>query len=156
APEKYPQPGGTTARQPYLNAFQYRFALKQAEVAARLAPDQARHRTALGMAHYRLGQYKDALATLTLANQMSAGSPADLAFLAMTQHRLGHKEAQTTLVRFQETMSKPEPAQNEELRGFLREAETLMEDGKPPRPKFSLKTSAITLRGNEFGAIPGS
>src|SRR5262249_54669500 len=134
APEKYPQPGGTTARQPYLNAFQYRFALKQAEVAARLAPDQARHRTALGMAHYRLGQYKEALATLTQAEQTSAGSPADLAFLAMTQHQLGHKEAQTTLVRLQEAMSKPEWTQNEELRAFLREAETLM-NGKPPLPK---------------------
>jgi WD40 repeat protein/serine/threonine protein kinase len=133
-PEKYHQASWAIVRQPHLNAFQYRFALKQAAFAARLAPHQAKHRTALGMAYYRLGRYKEALATLTPASQMSGGSPADLAFLAMTHHQLGHKEAQTTLVRFQETLSKPEWTQNEALRAFLREAETLM-DGKPPLPK---------------------
>jgi hypothetical protein len=133
-PEKYHQASWAIVRQPYLNAFQYRFALKQAEFASRLAPNQARYRTVLGMAHYRLGQYKEALATLTASDPMSAGSPADLAFLAMTQHQLGHKEAQTTFVRFQETMRKPEWTQNAELPAFLREAETLM-DGKPPLTK---------------------
>jgi hypothetical protein len=53
-PEKYHQASRAVAGQEYLNVFQYRFALKQAETACRLAPDQAQYRTTLGLAQSRL------------------------------------------------------------------------------------------------------
>ena len=91
-PEKYHQASWAIVRQPYLNAFQYRFALLQAEHARRLAPDEGRHRTTLGAAQYRDGRYRDALATLTRADQLNENPPIDLAFLAMAQHRLGQPQ----------------------------------------------------------------
>ncbi|MCI0459441.1 MAG: hypothetical protein L0Z62_21030 [Gemmataceae bacterium] len=134
-PDRYHQASWAVVRQPYLNAFQYGFALQQAKAASQLAPDQAEYRTVLGVAQYRLGRYPDALATLTRPDRMSAGSPAELAFLAMPQHRLGQTEqAQATLARFRETMRKLKWAQNGEAQAFLREAETLT-GGKPAVPQ---------------------
>jgi hypothetical protein len=63
-PEKYHQASWALVRQPYLNAFQYGFALMQAETACRLAPDQAKYQATLSMAQYRTGQKEQAQATL--------------------------------------------------------------------------------------------
>ena len=52
-PETYHQASSDLVRQPYLNAFQYRFALLQAEHACRLAPDRQEYRTGLGAARLR-------------------------------------------------------------------------------------------------------
>jgi tetratricopeptide (TPR) repeat protein len=58
--------------------------------------------------------------------------PADLAFLAMAQHQLGHQEqARTTLARLREALKQPQWAKDAEAQSFLREAATLI-DGKPP------------------------
>jgi tetratricopeptide (TPR) repeat protein len=111
----------------------YRRALRQAEVACRLTPQNGDYLNTLGVAQYRLGQYKEALETLTRSDQLNApknkGSiPADLAFLAMAQHRLGQKEqAQAILARLQEAMKNPTWAKNAEAQGFLREAKALIE-----------------------------
>jgi WD40 repeat protein/tRNA A-37 threonylcarbamoyl transferase component Bud32 len=130
-PEKYHQASWALVRQPHLNAFQYDFALKQAQAASQLAPDRAKNWTALGMAQYRLGRYQEALATLRRADSMGTGSPADLAFMAMTQHRLGQQEqAQASLARFRQTLSKPEWAKHEEAQAFLQEADRLL-GGQP-------------------------
>ena len=127
-PERFHRAGWAAARQPYLNAFQYRFALRQAEAACRLAPEQSKYRTTLGVAQYRVGQYQQALATLTQAGPPNPGVPADLAFLAMAQHQLAQKEqARATLARLRETMKEPRWAKEEEARAFLREAEALLE-----------------------------
>ncbi|MEJ7639495.1 MAG: tetratricopeptide repeat protein [Singulisphaera sp.] len=91
-PEAYHQASWAVARQPYLNAFQYDFALRQAETACRLAPDQGKYRTTLGVAQYRAGQYRTALATLERAGRLSPDSPVVLAFLAMAHGRLDEKE----------------------------------------------------------------
>lgn len=57
--------------------------------------------------------------------------PLDLAFLAMTQHRLGKKdEAKATLGRLRKIMKQPHWAQDDESIGFLHKAEELIE-GKP-------------------------
>ena len=86
------------------------------------------------MAQYRLGRYREALATFTQADQKGAGIPVNLAFLAMTHHQLGQPEqAQATFARFQETLSQPQSTRNEELQGLRREAEELMGD-KPALP----------------------
>jgi WD40 repeat protein len=128
-PAPYHQASWAIVRQPYLNVFQYGFALKQAQTASQLAPDQAKYKTAFGMAQYRLGRYKEALTTLTQADQMSAGTPANLAFLAMTQYRLGQKDqARSTLARCLEILSKPEWTKSEESHAFLQEAKRLLGD----------------------------
>src|SRR5207247_11377311 len=62
--------------------FQYRFALHQAETACRLFPGQSLYRTTLGMAQYRAGQSREAVATLAQADLLHRATPAGLAFLA--------------------------------------------------------------------------
>jgi hypothetical protein len=66
------------------------------------------------------------------AQKLRDSIPADLAFLAMAQHQLGHKEeAQTTLVRLRQAANKPRWARAQETQAFLREAESLL---NPPKP----------------------
>src|SRR5262249_32791627 len=113
-PERYHRAGLELVRQPYLNAFQYRFALRQAEAACRLAPAQSKYLTTRGCAQYRLGQYQEALDTLTHAGRANEHDPANVAFLAMAQRQLGQQEqAQTTLARFQQVVIRPEWAKQE-------------------------------------------
>jgi hypothetical protein len=79
----------------------------------------------LGVALYRCGCYREAQDTLTKSAEMNHGAAADLAFLAMTQHRLGRKEAaHATLTRLREGISAAPP--NSESQAFLREAEELL------------------------------
>jgi WD40 repeat protein/serine/threonine protein kinase len=132
-PEVYHQASWTVAQQPYLNAFQYRFALWQAQTSARLAPDRGEYQRTLGVAQYRTGAYQQALTTL---KQCDHGTPEVGAFLAMAQHHAGqHQDARTTLERLRQTMKKPEWAGNAEAQRFVREAETLLHGAAPePRP----------------------
>jgi hypothetical protein len=147
-------------RRRYGNAFQSRFALRQAETARRLAPGQSKYLTTLGAAQYRAGQYPEARATLAQADRLHRTAlaslallarqfpqalvalwdaqplreaiPANLAFLAMTHYQLGQKElAQAVLARLRGTLEKPEWAKHQEAQGFLREADTLVA-GKSP------------------------
>jgi WD40 repeat protein len=161
--ERYDEAAWAILRQPYLNAYQYRFALCQAETARRLSPDHSKDLTTLGAAQYRAGQYAQARSTLTqadLRHQATPASlallswqfpqalialweaqplldaiPANLAFLAMTHYQLGQKEpAQAALTRLRRTLEKPEWAKDQEAQGCLREADTLVA-GKSPVPK---------------------
>jgi hypothetical protein len=126
-PERYDQASWTILRQPYLNPFQYRFALRQAETACRLAPEKDRYRTTLGVAQYRVGQYQDALNSLKGVEQRDNAKPVVLALLAMAQHRLGLKDqARATLEHLRQTMQEPESATDAEMRGFVHEAEALL------------------------------
>jgi tetratricopeptide (TPR) repeat protein len=67
----------------------------------------------LGVAYYRLGNFEKALGTLQHADQLikpefQCSHPADLAFLAMNQHRLGHRaDAQAYLKQLRERMKDP-------------------------------------------------
>jgi Flp pilus assembly protein TadD len=110
----------------------YARALRQAEATVPLAPGEGGVLNTLGVAQYRLGRYADALATLTKSEKLNAtggGShPADLAFLAMTQHQLGKKEeARATLARLREAFKQPQWKGDYESVGFLREAEELLQ-----------------------------
>ena len=84
----------------------YSRALRVAEVACRLSPDNSLLLNTLGVAQYRAGKYVDAAATLSLGptkrNSRAPGGPlpADLAFLAMSQYRLCQTE------RARDTMKK--------------------------------------------------
>jgi tetratricopeptide (TPR) repeat protein len=114
----------------------YSLAFRQAEAAAQAAPAIGEYLNTLGVAYYRLGDFERAVETLERSEKLNATKkegtqPADLAFLAMAQHQLGHKkEAQATLARLREVMKQPSWAKNEEFSGFLHEAEELIE-GKP-------------------------
>jgi hypothetical protein len=152
-PEAYYQASWAVAPQRFLNAFQYRFALWQAQAASHRAPDAGAYQTALGVAQYRAGQYPAALATLTRADHLHRAAaaslatpplspalitirqarllsemvPANLAFQAMAQYRLGQTEAaRTTLARVQEIVRSPAGEPNREPADFLREAEDLL------------------------------
>ncbi len=129
-------------RQPDGSGDAYGRALLQAEEACRLEPDNGNYLNTLGVAQYRLGQYQAAVETLArsdippegtasflLLAGTRLGRPAgSLAFLAMAQYQLGRKEqAQATLTRLREAMTKSRWVKDPESAAFLREAETLIE-----------------------------
>jgi hypothetical protein len=120
------------ARRPGAEPAIYRRALRLAETLYRLLPFEGTYQTTLGMVQYRLGQYREALATLTHADELNQAAqggpvPADLAFLAMTRYQLGDKDqARALLDRLRQTMQEPQWNRNEEACGFLKETETLL------------------------------
>ena len=100
------------------------------------ASDTGYYLITLGVARYRVGDYANALQTLTQSEKlnwtMKGPHPADVAFLAMAQHQLRKKdEAQATLARLREILKQPGWAKDAEAQGFLGEAETLINGGQP-------------------------
>jgi tetratricopeptide (TPR) repeat protein len=124
-----------TQRQAGKDQAAYGLALRRAQVACRVSPDNAEYRATLGMAHYRLKEYPQALDQLRHAQRLlqSAGSgppPALLAFLAMCHQQLGQpEEARRTLEQLHEAMRQPAHGTQEEARAFLGEAEALVAPG---------------------------
>jgi hypothetical protein len=145
-PNRLNQASWQVVRQPGQPPDAYRLALRQAEAARRLAPPGASN--TLGVAQFRLGEYKEALETLTQADRIhrvqSLGSiPPNLAFLAMAQHQLGQKEqAQATLARLRDAMKNPTWAKNADAQGFLREAEACLSEPPGPAALFHLLHSS--------------
>jgi hypothetical protein len=111
----------------------YRWGLRVAENACQLQPKDGLLLNTLGVAQFRLGRYREALETLLQSTQLNAEKPqgaipADLAFLAMTQHKLGqHEQARANLRRLRDKMKEPAHAKDQESQAFLREAEALIE-----------------------------
>ncbi len=122
----------SVVRLPDAEAAAYRLALRQAEAACRNRPEYGVFLNTLGVAQYRVGQYREAAATLTHAHELNSvanhgSDPADLAFLAMAQHRQGQPEnARATLSWLRESMKETRWANDLESQGFLREAEALV------------------------------
>jgi hypothetical protein len=111
-------------KHPYSNAFALHIALAEMKTACDQDSMHQGYRIYLGIAHYRLGKfykehYQQALALL------AKGTPDDstaMAFLAMTQHRLGQNaEAQATYDRMRKTFMKENWEQ-----GHLAEAAVLL------------------------------
>src|SRR5262249_26895070 len=133
------QAGRAVARRPGAEPAAYRLALQRAEIACRLLPFEGTYHTTLGMARYRLGEYPEARARLTHADELNQAVrggpvPADLAFLAMTRYQLGEKDsARASLDRLRAVVQKPEWARDDEARSLLREAEALL-GGPANRP----------------------
>jgi YD repeat-containing protein len=100
-------------RQPDSQPGGLKRALCQAEAAHRLAPDNAPVKTALGGAYYRAGRFEAALNILMKADQLCTATgdachPSTLAFLVMTQFRLGHmQESLQTLRKLRGLMDRP-------------------------------------------------
>jgi WD40 repeat protein/tRNA A-37 threonylcarbamoyl transferase component Bud32 len=93
---------------------EYLRALKWAEEAHRLAPEIGPVVNTLGLALYRAGRYKEAVAVLERSRQLNLKSSRedhfayDLLFLAMTQWKLGrHEEARATLRQARDPKSHP-------------------------------------------------
>ena len=103
-------------------------AVRLAQKAVELQPENNYSLNILGTAQYRAGQYEKALATLTKANKIRGGIAPNLVFLAMTHHQLGRiEEARATLAAAQESMEQPQWTGDEELQRLLKEAEALIE-----------------------------
>jgi tetratricopeptide (TPR) repeat protein len=84
----------------------YLLALREAQEAVRLVPDNFNYMKTLGAAQYRVKKYAEAIASLARSNEYhstlkDAGGPqpADLAFLAMAEHALGHGAAAEKFLR---------------------------------------------------------
>jgi WD domain, G-beta repeat len=119
----------------------YRKAVRFSEVACQSEPSNGRFLNTLGIGYYRVGNYEKALTTLRRSIQMNktliegGPLPVDLAFLAMTEQRLGHaKEARAQLEHLRERMRQP-LSWTDEPKGFLREAEALLATPKTPGGK---------------------
>jgi WD40 repeat protein len=128
-------------RKPGADPDAYRLALRRIEVASRLAPDRPDLINTLGVAHYRAGNYAEAVRVLersdTLARKKSPkGKPEDVAFLAMAHFRLGHRdEARRYLDRYRTSFAHPpSTAPNVQLQdALLRETEELIGAGGTPK-----------------------
>ncbi len=119
-------------RAPGAGAAAYDRALRQAEAACRLVPDDGNYLNTLGATQYRAGKYREAVATLTRSGSLNAAVhdgplPEDLAFLALAQYRLGQTaHARATLGGLRQAMKNPKWAEyDEEAQSIAREAETI-------------------------------
>jgi Flp pilus assembly protein TadD len=128
----------------------YRLALRQAEVACRLVPNEGSFLTTLGMACYRVGQHRQAAAALMQADRIRTfqwngmSFPGDLAFQALARHRLGQTDqAQALLGRLRETMKNPLWARSGDAQGWLREAEVIDLDLNFPADPFAHEPGVI-------------
>jgi len=131
-------------RQPDAEPAAYRLALRQAEAACRLVPNDGVFLTTLGMARYRVGQYEEAVAALVQADRIRTDNwnglsfPADLAFLALSRHRLGQTDqARALLSRLRETMKGPQWTLDGDAEGWLHEAEAIELDLVFPADPFA-------------------
>ena len=112
---------------------EYALALRQAEAAFRLEPDDLDYGCALGVAQYRTDRLQESVATLIRSDQNFTArypgrSPTDVAFLAMAQFRLGQQaKALGLLTELRQIMKQPRWSGRSEMQGFLREATELIE-----------------------------
>ena len=120
------------ARKPDRTRSEYLLALGTIRQALEYKPGDPAFTNTLGVLHYRLGRYEDALNTLALSDasysqQFEGGVAADVTFIAMAHYRLGHEEeAHAALQRLYQIMKRPDDAGLEENRSFLAEAENLI------------------------------
>jgi tetratricopeptide (TPR) repeat protein len=104
-----------------------RQAVELAKKAIQLGPKIGTYWTTLGVAHYRAGDQKEAIAALEKSMELGKGGDGlDRFFLAMAQWQLGHKdEARTWYDKAVAWMDKNQ-ADNEDLRGCRAEAEEVL------------------------------
>jgi WD40 repeat protein len=121
---------------PDMDAQAYRVALAKAEKASSWEPNDPPVLGTLGAARYRAGLYEDALKTLAKAAKMlsDAGEvpdPTDLAFKAMTLHKIGRtEEAKAALEQLRQLCKEEQFAEHEEGQTLLAEAEGVIEGRK--------------------------
>jgi hypothetical protein len=142
-PNRLNEASWNVVRWPGAEAATYSRALRVAEVACHLSPDNLLILNTLGVAQYRAGKYVDAAATLSRSDEFNSRGPggpqpADLAFLAMSQYRLRQTErARDTMKRLRKAMNKTNRAKDWEAQLFWREAETVEMDLVFPDDPFA-------------------
>ncbi len=142
-PERLNAASKEVIRRPGAVAVAYGAALRQAEAACRLVPDNADFLTTAGAAQFRIGLYREAVATLSRAERLDAEyretpGAAYLAFLAMSLHELGRQhEARAYAGRLRETLKTEGYDWNQLGREFLHEAETLLGNADFPADPFA-------------------
>src|SRR5262249_47281595 len=105
----------------------------------RLAPNDGDIWNTLGVAYYRVGNWKEAIAALQQAVELNKGLPAsgplpavgnagDWYFLAMAHWQLGNQEEARKC--YNQAVEKHRRADIEELQRFGNEASTLLGTGK--------------------------
>jgi hypothetical protein len=106
-------------------------ARRCAETAVELIPWNSGFLRTLGMAQFRTGAFREAVATMERRAAARNGPTAsDFAVFAMARQRLGESEAaRDALERLRTEMKKPANAANAELNALLREAEALVAGG---------------------------
>jgi Flp pilus assembly protein TadD len=139
-PQRYNAASWAIVSRPGGSPEQYSRALRLAQAACRLQPDDGTMLNTQGVAQYRADKFPEALQTLQRSDEMNrtrlkSSIPDDLAFLAMTCHRLGKRDqAQGYLDQLRKAMAKPRWANNQEKKRFLAEAETLLKQPEPKEP----------------------
>jgi WD40 repeat protein len=112
---------------------EYTRALRRARALAEHHPEDPTVLSALGMALFRTGSYREGLAKLQEADAgfSKAGpnqTPSNLAFLAMAHHRLGQvPEARARLAQLRTLMKTLPEAGNPILQSLFHEAEALID-----------------------------
>jgi WD40 repeat protein len=126
------------ARDPKHTRDDYLRALRYAEAACELAPDDGPFLDTRGAARYRAGRYREAIDDLDRppardATVAEGPLPARLAFLAMAQYRLGQKDkAGRTLAQLRNVMKSPPWNAESELNTCLPEAAALIDPPHGP------------------------
>ncbi|MBN2269054.1 MAG: protein kinase [Sedimentisphaerales bacterium] len=111
----------------------YKEALNKAEKAISLDPNDLNILNTLGVAQYRVGDYEKGLETLTRCENNRADdhlepAPENVAFIAMSLHKLGRtEEAKAALERLRALCKEERFAEDQEAQAFLAEAEKLIE-----------------------------
>jgi tetratricopeptide (TPR) repeat protein len=118
----------TSPEQPLRDATQ---AVRLAKKAVAALPESADYRNTLGVAHYRKGDDKAAVAELETAMRLRAGGNSwDWFFLAMAHGRLGDRdEARTWFDRAVQWMDRHAP-HDDQLRRFRAEAEAILAEAR--------------------------
>ena len=138
-PRRFNAASWQVVRQPHRDAAAYARALRLAEIACRLAPNNGPYLNTLGVAYYRTRQWRRAVETLKQSEPLDArlyrtSIPADLAFLALACHQLGEKDqAKAYFRRLRATGKDARWARDEEAQALLREAEAVL--GATPMKK---------------------
>ena len=121
-----------TARSPRHPREDYLRALRYAEAACRLAPEDGTFLDTRGVARYRAGHIQEALADLSRPPELEGTPsenplPARLAFTAMSQHQLGLSDrARHTLQQLRDVMKALPWRTDPESKSFLAEAGALI------------------------------
>ena len=125
------------ARDPEQTRADYLRAVRYAEVACELAPDNGSFLDTRGAARYRAGRYREAIVDLDRPSARrktpDGPLPARLAFLAMAQHQLGQKDkAHRTLAQLRNVVKAPPWNAESELNTRLPEAAALIDRADVP------------------------
>jgi WD40 repeat protein/serine/threonine protein kinase/tetratricopeptide (TPR) repeat protein len=149
-------------RESGLGKAKYQLALRQAETAFRLAPPGYNFHpffqvtTNIGIAHYRLGNYREAVRNLTLSedyyttafSEYKAGTPWNLAFLAMAHHQLGGKDKAQALLDRVHSSKTPFDKGRWDVQSFFREAVAVVFQGT------GRTREGVAYLAKEFAAKP--